>query len=283
VTDFDRAEASVAYKNLREEIRASDVAVCEEFMAVVARTQASNRANNEVMREEFTALVVRTQENSKADNEVMREEFMEAVGRTRNDNKAEIEAVRDDFRVALGSHQNDTSTALASLGKRITNVESQQTDHARQMKASENRAERRYKGQCIAMRTMASGLGVHLESFAGGWFLQVLTSKGYPGAEVSLGKKIGDPEEAVSSGTKEVEIDLYCARPLAVGEVTSFLNADEQDKVEKLGRLANLLEKRTGTRPLAYFATFKIDASIKDRAVEICCEYKIELVLGISE
>jgi hypothetical protein len=53
--------------------------------------------------------------------------------------------------------------------------------------------------------------------------------------------------------------------------------------VAKLGRLANLLEQRTGTRPLAYFATFKIDCSIIEKVVEICSEYKIELVLGLSK
>jgi hypothetical protein len=118
------------------------------------------------------------------------------------------------------------------------------------------------------MRTMASGLGTQLEAFAGGRFQHALASKGHPGAEVALGKTIGDPEKTVSTGTKEVEVDLYCARPFAVGEVTSFLDTDEQDKVEKLGRLANLLEERTGTRHLAYFASFETDCNIKDKVVE---------------
>jgi hypothetical protein len=146
--------------------------------------------------------------------------------------------VRESFRVALDSLRVDMSASLESLGTRMKNAASKLTSHTRQTKASGNQAERTYKGQSIAMRTMASRLGTHLEAFAGGWFQHAPASKSYPGAEVNLVKKIGGPKETVSRRTEDVEIASNCARPLAVREVTSFLNADERGKVAKLGRLA---------------------------------------------
>jgi hypothetical protein len=159
-----RAEARVASELLREENRADNKAVREEFMAVFARIRDENRAESKAVREEFMA-----------------------------DCRADNKAIRGDFRVSLDGLREDMTTSLVSLDTRLTTVESHLSDHARQIKTSDDRAERRYKGHSIAMRTMASGLGTQLEGFAGGWFKHTLASMGLPGRRSRSGQKYQRP------------------------------------------------------------------------------------------
>ena len=74
------------------------------------------------------------------------------------------------------------------------------------------------------------------------------------------------------------EINLFCERPLIVGEVTSF--AESSEEVYKLLRKAKLVEERYGEKPKLILVILAAEKEAAKEIKELADKYGIELLLG---
>ena len=84
---------------------------------------------------------------------------------------------------------------------------------------------------------------LNFEKFNAAWIKRELKQKGLNPTSIEVGYRLADVNGYVNPGSTEFELDIYCAKPLVIGEATTFLKRTELNKLESLVRKADFLGK----------------------------------------
>lgn len=124
-------------------------------------------------------------------------------------------------------------------------------------------------------RDLGKVLGVTFEAHAASFLEVLLEELGYPDARV-------DRKYLVSDG-EVVEVNMFCERPLVVGEVTMHVSTKDgaRAEIEKLLRRIKLVEERYGRRvELAVLVVSTATPEAHEELRRAATEHGIRLVLG---
>jgi predicted nuclease with TOPRIM domain len=134
--------------------------------------------------------------------------------------------------------------------------------------------ERMRKYMVTAFRELRASLGVAFEDHAASFLELLLEEKGYPGARVE--------KKFFVHGGEVVEVNLFCEKPLVVGEATvSLKDAREAEaEVEKLLKRVKIVEEKYGKPEMIVLSVARpTDEAVKTLKT-IAEKHGIRLILG---
>ncbi|MGB9806884.1 MAG: hypothetical protein ACPLRT_09030, partial [Thermoproteota archaeon] len=135
--------------------------------------------------------------------------------------------------------------------------------------------DRMYKYMVTGFRDLSRTLGVTFEDHTASLLEVMLKEMGYPDAKVE--KKYLVYKDEV------IEINLFCEKPLVVGEATiSIKSVEEAEKeVEKLLKREKIVEEKYGIKPkLMILSVARATPDISDTLKALAEKYGIKFVLG---
>jgi predicted nuclease with TOPRIM domain len=134
--------------------------------------------------------------------------------------------------------------------------------------------DRMRKYMVSAFRDLKSSLGVAFEDHAASFLELMLEEMGYPGARVE--KKI------FVHGGEVVEVNLFCEKPLVVGEATvSVKDAREAEaEVEKLLRRVKIVEEKYGKPEMIILSVARPTDEAAKTLKDLAERHGIKLILG---
>ncbi|MGC8935041.1 MAG: hypothetical protein ACP5LN_07795 [Thermoproteota archaeon] len=135
--------------------------------------------------------------------------------------------------------------------------------------------DRMYKYMVTGFRDLSRTLGVTFEDHTASLLEIMLKEMGYPDAKVE--KKYLVYKDEV------IEINLFCEKPLVVGEATiSIKSVEEAEKeVEKLLKREKIVEEKYGIKPkLMILSVARATPDISDTLKALAEKYGIKFVLG---
>jgi predicted nuclease with TOPRIM domain len=124
-------------------------------------------------------------------------------------------------------------------------------------------------------RELGRVLGITFEAHAASFLEVLLEELGYPDARVEKKYLVSDGEV--------VEIDMFCERPLVVGEVTTHVATKDgaRAEIEKLLKRVRLVEERYGRRVmLAVLVVSTATPEAHEELRRLATEHGIRLVFG---
>jgi predicted nuclease with TOPRIM domain len=124
-------------------------------------------------------------------------------------------------------------------------------------------------------RELGRVLGITFEAHAASFLEVLLEELGYPDARVEKKYLVSDGEV--------VEIDMFCERPLVVGEVTTHVATKDgaRAEIEKLLSRVRLVEERYGRRVmLAVLVVSTATPEAHEELRRLATEHGIRLVFG---
>jgi predicted nuclease with TOPRIM domain len=134
--------------------------------------------------------------------------------------------------------------------------------------------ERMRKYMVTAFRELRASLGVAFEDHAASFLELLLEEKGYPGARVE--------KKFFVHGGEVVEVNLFCEKPLVVGEATvSVKDAREAEaEVEKLLKRARIVEERYGKPEMIVLSVARPTDEAAKTLKTLAEKHGVRLVLG---
>ena len=129
----------------------------------------------------------------------------------------------------------------------------------------------------------SSTLGRRFEAY-NKMVLEILLDLDYDIAPDLKSIVLPDPNGEVNPTNKEVEIDLFCLKPLLIGECTTFLQADTGiAKIERFIRTKNFVHRIYHEEPKSYFFTYQISPEIENEVKALLKSAEIKLITSSAE
>jgi len=134
--------------------------------------------------------------------------------------------------------------------------------------------DRMRKYMVSAFRDLKASLGVAFEDHAASFLELVLEEMGYPGARVEKKFFVHDGEV--------VEVNLFCEKPLVVGEATvSVKDAREAEaEVEKLLKRVKIVEEKYGKPEMMILSVARSTDEAAEMLKDLAERHGVRLVLG---
>jgi predicted nuclease with TOPRIM domain len=134
--------------------------------------------------------------------------------------------------------------------------------------------ERMRKYMVSAFRELRASLGVAFEDHAASFLELMLEEKGYPGARVE--------KKFFVHGGEVVEVNLFCEKPLVVGEATvSVKDAREAEaEVEKLLKRVKIVEEKYGKPEMMILSVARSTDEAAKMLKDLAEKHGIRLILG---
>ena len=89
-----------------------------------------------------------------------------------------------------------------------------------------------------------------------------------------------DPDGEVNSENKEIEIDLFCVKPLVIAECTTYVLPNKVAKVRRFVKTKEFIHKKYGEEPIAYFFTYGLEEEVREEVTKLLKDAHINLVCG---
>jgi len=135
--------------------------------------------------------------------------------------------------------------------------------------------EKMRKYMLTGFRELRMTLGVTFEEYSAGFLEMMLVEMGYPEARVEKKYLVHDGEV--------IEINLFCEKPLVVGEVTmSIRTIDEINReMEKLLKRVEIIEKKYREKPLMLILSVARPAAEISESLKVLAEKNgVKLIIG---
>jgi hypothetical protein len=135
--------------------------------------------------------------------------------------------------------------------------------------------DRMRKYMISGFRDLKASIGVAFQDHAASFLQLMLEEMGYPDAKVE--RKI-----LVYNG-EAVEINLFCEKPLIVGEATVSIRSIEEARreIEKLLIRTKIVEERYGRKPeMVVLSVARVVEEASKTLKELAEKYGIKLILG---
>jgi len=135
--------------------------------------------------------------------------------------------------------------------------------------------ERLWKYVKTGFSRLQRSLGASFEDYAASFVELLLSELGY--VDVEVGRK-----ELIHGG-KIVEVNLFCEKPLVVGEATVYIDSVEEarSEVERLLEKAKAVEEEVGRKPaMLILAVANAPSPVVEALRELAEEHGIKLALG---
>ena len=135
--------------------------------------------------------------------------------------------------------------------------------------------EKMRKYMLTGFRELRMTLGVTFEEYSAGFLEMMLVEMGYSEARVEKKYLVHDGEV--------IEINLFCEKPLVVGEVTmSIRTIDEINReMEKLLKRVEIIEKKYGEKPLMLILSVARPAAEISESLKVLAEKNgVKLIIG---
>ena len=134
--------------------------------------------------------------------------------------------------------------------------------------------DRMRKYMVSAFRDLKASLGVAFEDHAASFLELMLEEMGYPGARVE--------KKFFVHGGEVVEVNLFCEKPLVVGEATvSVKDAREAEaEVEKLLKRVKIVEEKYGKPEMMILSVARSTDEAAEMLRDIAERHSVRLVLG---
>jgi len=134
---------------------------------------------------------------------------------------------------------------------------------------------RMYKYMVSGFRELRRTLGVAFEDHIASFLEVMLEEKGYKEAKVE--------KKFLAYRGKVIDINLFCEKPLLVGEATVSIKSDEEAEREvgKLLRRVNLVERKYKRKPeMVILSVARVAKGVKESLKRLAGEKGIKLVVG---
>ncbi|MGB9727143.1 MAG: hypothetical protein ACPLZF_01925 [Nitrososphaeria archaeon] len=151
-------------------------------------------------------------------------------------------------------------------------------EEVKSLREEENRlwreVNRMRKYMVSGFRDIKSSIGVAFETHAASFLEMMLEDMGYPEARVGKKTLVYDGEA--------IEINLFCEKPLLVGEATvSVKTVEEAEKeVEKLLKHARVVEEKYGKPEIIILSIARPTKEVSETLKTLAEKHGIKLVLG---
>jgi len=134
--------------------------------------------------------------------------------------------------------------------------------------------DRMRKYMVSAFRDLKASLGVAFEDHAASFLELMLEEMGYPGARVE--------KKFFVHGGEVVEVNLFCEKPLVVGEATvSVKDAREAEaEVEKLLKRVKIVEEKYGKPEMMILSVARSTDEAAEMLKDLAERHGVRLVLG---
>ena len=134
--------------------------------------------------------------------------------------------------------------------------------------------DRMRKYMVSAFRDLKASLGVAFEDHAASFLELLLEEMGYPGARVE--------KKFFVHGGEVVEVNLFCEKPLVVGEATvSLKDAREAEaKVEKLLKRVKIVEEKYGKPEMMILSVARSTDEAAKMLKDLAERHGVRLILG---
>jgi len=134
--------------------------------------------------------------------------------------------------------------------------------------------DRMRKYMVSAFRDLKASLGVAFEDHAASFLELMLEEMGYPGARVE--------KKFFVHGGEVVEVNLFCEKPLVVGEATvSVKDAREAEaEVEKLLKRVKIVEEKYGKPEMMILSVARSTDEAAEMLKDLAERHSVRLVLG---
>ncbi|MHA1149949.1 MAG: hypothetical protein ACTSR8_17060 [Promethearchaeota archaeon] len=141
-----------------------------------------------------------------------------------------------------------------AMDKRFEAIQAQMDKRFKAMdkrfEAMDKKMDYRHEEVMQAFKSLQSAFGKPFEQFGRNVIIRLLESEGQANVKLSS-KKLKDPEEIVSKGSTEIEIDGFSLEPPIIVEITSILR--NREKIKTFIKKKQLVEKQYGIEFRGFF------------------------------